>query len=274
MSRICLAVAFALATALPAAATPDAKLQILLDALALEDTIEIMHLEGLAYGEDLEEELLQGGGGASWDAVVTRIYDTERMTEQLTGALAEQLSEAELDPLIAFFQSETGARIVSLEVSARRALLEDAVDEASRDNLAEMIEDGDARLDLIRAYSDANGLVEENVVGAMNSNYAFYLGLQEGGAMPVEMSEAEILADVWSQEDDIRSETQEWVLSYLAMAYQPLSDDEIQTYIDMSRTEAGQALNRALFDGFDVMFVDISRALGLAASRYLIGEEI
>ena len=79
---------------------------------------------------------------------------------------------------------------------------------------------------------------------------------------------------MWAQEEDIRADTEEWVYSYLALAYDPLSNEDIEAYIALSRSDEGRALNRALFGAFDDLFVDISRRLGMGASRFLVGEDI
>jgi hypothetical protein len=108
----------------------------------------------------------------------------------------------------------------------------------------------------------------------MNANLAFYGGLLDGNAFPRQMSEEMVLSDVWAQEEMIREDTTEWVHSYLLMAYQPLSDEDLETYIAMARTDEGRALNRALFAAFDDVFTDISATLGLAASRFIVGQDI
>lgn len=273
MRTLLLAAAVALAPALPVQAAGQA-VSDLIAALRLAETVEILHSEGLEYGDSIAEELFPGLSGRSWQATVREIYDAEAMEAALADALTEGLGEAEAAPLAEFFGSQLGKQIVELEISARRALLEPSVDEASREALAEMLDDKDPRLEQVRRYSEANGLVEENVVGALNANFAFYMGLKTGGALPGDMSDSQILADVWSQEEDIRANTEEWVLSYLTMAYRPLSDADLDAYIALSETPEGRALNRALFDGFDEIFVDISRALGEAAARHSAGEEI
>ena len=48
----------------------------------------------------------------------------------------------------------------------------------------------------------------------------------------------------------------------------------ISTPISRCESPEGRALNRALFDGFDQVFVGISRALGEAAARQAAGEDI
>ena len=44
--------------------------------------------------------------------------------------------------------------------------------------------------------------------------------------------------------------------------------------IAFSESDPGRALNRALFAAFDARFVEISRALGLAAARYMTTSEL
>ncbi len=129
-----------------------------------------------------------------------------------------------------------------------------------------------ARIALLEAYVEANDLVEYNVAGALTANLRFYRGLAEGGML--DMSEEEMLAQVWEQEEEIRADTAEWLMSYLMMAYAGLSDADIEAYIALSKTPAGQALNRGLFAGFDGMYADLSYALGLAVAQQAQGEEL
>ncbi|MCA1777118.1 MAG: hypothetical protein LC676_16345 [Loktanella sp.] len=100
------------------------------------------------------------------------------------------------------------------------------------------------------------------------------IGPVDGGGFPQGLGEEDVLADVWNQEPEIRSNTREWMSSFLLMAYAPLSDEELDDYIAFSQTDAGQDLNRLLFGGFDPLFVDISRELGLASSRYMQGADL
>lgn len=276
MLRRLIAITAALFVALPALAQEASDDErALLEALAMRDILEIMREEGIAYGADLGAEMFAGtGGGAQWAATVERIYDIDAMEATVTDRFLEEIDPEAVGPLLDFFTSDMGRQIISLEVSARRALLDDAVEAASEDAYAEAEAEGDPRLDLVRRFVEVNDLVERNVMGAMNSNYAFYTGLVDGGAFDFEMTEDQILADVWGQEPEIRSDTTEWLYSYLLMAYRPLEDEVLETYIELSQTEEGRELNGALFAGYDEMFNKISRALGLAAGRAMGGEEL
>ncbi len=243
-------------------------------ALGLPEIIEVMREEGLVNGGELAEEMFPGRGGSNWQELVDKIYDTGWMTRIVWTGLSAELKNTDLDPLIAFFEGETGRKIVSLEVSARRALLDKAVEESSKARLAELTAYGDPLLDLVTEYVEANELLEYNVVGAMNSNYAFYTGLQDGGAFDMTLTEEQILTDVWSQEEVIRADTRDWLYGFLVMAYQPLTEAELKDYIALSETVEGQALNRALFVAFDQLFVEVSRALGRSAATFVVGEDL
>ena len=246
----------------------------LTDALGLPELIEVMREEGVDYARSIEEQLFPGRGGAAWMETASAIYDAGEMTETVVSTMTDTLAEVEVDGLIAFFTSPRGREIVSYEVSARRALMNEDVEEAAQARLAELQLAEDPDLDLIDRFVEANDLVESNVMGAMNSNYAFYQGLTDGGAFEDAMTESDILADVWAQEDSIRAETSAWVYSYLVMAYRPLGTDDLEAYVALSETPEGRALNRALFAGFDRMYGGISRELGAAAAEFMKGQDI
>ena len=63
-------------------------------------------------------------------------------------------------------------------------------------------------------------------------------------------------------------------LPFLMLAYQPLSDQELDAYIAFSTTPAGQKANRAVFAAFDAMFVQVSKELGQSAGRLMAGQDI
>ena len=264
--------ALVLLAPLPARAAEDPA--ALFRAVGMPEIIEVMREEGLGYGETIRTDLLGGRGGAGWAATVSDIYDAGRMTDQMLEGFESRLEGVDLDPLFAFFGSERGRRIVELEVSARRALLDEDIEAAAEAAAATLAEDRPDRHALIGEFVEVNDLVESNVMGAMNANYAFFMGLMAGEAFGDDLSEQEILSDVWSQEGEIRADTEEWVYAYLTLAYDHLSDEDIAEYIAISRTAEGRALNRALFGAFDDLFVDISRRLGQGAAGFIAGEEL
>lgn len=249
----------------------------LLDLLGLEQTVDIMRDEGVAYAMELAEEMLPAGPTEFWKSKVEAIYDKNRMAEVVRAGFAESYGaqDLETDTLEAFFGSEFGRGIVQLEVSAREAMSDDAIEEVARETYTDRAttpDEVDSRLALIRKFVEANDLIEANVVGGLNSTIRFYQGLVDGGAL--EMTEEDILREVWGSEDDTRMDTIEWLHGFLLMAYRPLSDDELTQYSEVYASREGRAMNRALFVGFDVMYADISYALGRAIADQMNVQEL
>ena len=88
------------------------------------------------------------------------------------------------------------------------------------------------------------------------------------------MTEDQMLAEVWSAETDVRAETEDWLYPFLNLAYQPLTEAELQDYVAFSRSDAGQRLNRAMFVAFDAVFTEISHDLGQALGREMQGQAL
>jgi len=271
---IILVAAFLCALPLRAASADPAAL---LTTLRIPEMIAVMQDEGIAYGDELEEQLFPGAGGARWDEAVARVYDEPALLERFQSAFAARLAAdpQAMDQIAGFFGTDRGQQILILEIEARRALLDEAVEEAAAVSVDDMRARDDPRLALLERFATANDLIEQNVSGALNANFAFYQGMSDGGAFDgAKMTEADMLAEVWAQEPDIRAETESWLYPFLALAYKPLSDADVEAYLAFSESEAGRAMNAAMFAAFDEVFRDISRDLGRAAAEMLSGRDI
>jgi hypothetical protein len=253
-----------------------AEIARLSDALMMGDIVDVMRTEGIDYGTDLEDEMFPGRGGEDWARIVAAIYDPAEMRKRFDARLTEELRDAPevVAQAMAFFTSTQGQRILKLEIEARRALADEEAEEAAKVVVEDMIANADPRMEVLRLFAETNELVEMNVTGALNANLAFYKGLEEGGAFGGEMTEDQMLSDVWSQEAEVRGQTEEWLFSFLALAYAPLSETDMSAYQAFSETAEGQRINQALFAAYEAVFFPISRELGLAAARQMQGEDI
>ncbi|WP_341213088.1 hypothetical protein [uncultured Limimaricola sp.] len=258
---------------LPAAAAPAQEIDRLVEALALDEIAAVMREEGLAYGEDLGAELF-ADGRSGWGAEVARIYDAQAMQDALTRGLEKGLMGHEIAPVLAFFETGPGARFSQLEASARRAMLDPDIEAGAERIAADAMGAETERFALIDSFVAANDLIEINVAGALNANFAFSRGLLDGGAFGGAMGEAEILGDIWAQEPQIRRDTTEWLYAFLFLAYGPASTEDLEAYVAFSQGRAGRDLNRALFAAYDEMLIGISRDLGESAARLMAGQEI
>jgi hypothetical protein len=263
--------------ALPVAAqASETGVAALRQALQLDRLVEVMAAEGRKYGAELAGELFPGRGGARWEAIVAAIHEPERMRGRLAEAMDANLADqpATVAAATAFFSAPLGQRIIALEIGAREALLDPAVEEAAELGLEDLRVTNPARVALIERFVAVNDLVESNVAGALNANLAFFRGMAAGGALDPALNERDMLADLWAQEPQVRADTEAWIFPYLALAYGPLSDADLEAYVAFSMTPEGQALNRALFASFDALFVQVSRELGEAAGRFVQGQDL
>ncbi|MDJ0994150.1 MAG: DUF2059 domain-containing protein [Dinoroseobacter sp.] len=272
MKHWILAAAMGLTAAATADATPRA--EAVLSSLGADRMIELMRIEGLEYGAELSEDMFPGRGGERWDAMVSDIYDADRMMETFVDGFVENFDEEFYAPVEDFYASEIGKEVVALELATREAFLEDGVEDAAKEAISEFEESRPETFGQIAEFIELNNLIDENVIGALNANYAFMTGLSDGGGFPTELTQNQILGDVWAQEAEIRQNSTEWLYAYLLMAYSSLPSEQMEEYLELSRSQAGQALTRSLFEGFDDMFIEISRELGLAASQFMAGQEL
>ncbi len=241
-------------------------------ALRLGEVIEVLRDEGRAYGQTLNRDMLGGRGGAFWSAEVARIYGAARMEDIIQIAMLNGMDADQIDQSLAFFDTDQGQLILRLETSARRAMVDSDIAQAAYDAYAALKGGDDARLALITRLVEINDLIEYNVAGSLSSNFYFLTGLAQSGGS--EQSEAEITADVWRQEDEIRTDTREWIFGFMLMAYDPLLDADLEAYITYSASPAGQSLNAALFNGFDAMYQAISHDLGRMVGRATKSSEL
>lgn len=256
---------------LPAQAASTAEIDTLFEAIGTPRLLEIMRIEGMDQADELATGTFGARAGAFADTA-GRIYDTERMAETFRAEFDTVLADVDVTPLLDFFASDTGRRIVSLELSAREAMIDPDIEEAAEFAAARMEDDNPDRRALLDRFINTNDLIELNVMGAMNASVAYYQGLFSVGEAT--LSESEILAEVWSQEPDIRADTTTWIFAYLGLAYEPLEDGDIEAYIAMSSSAEGRALNRALFEGFDDVFNEVSYLLGRATVTFGQSEEL
>ena len=253
-------------------AASDEDLQAVHAALRTDEMIRVLSEEGIIDAEDLRDGMFTDRGGTGWQRIVTAIYQPEAMVRRFRAAFNDEMRGADVGPLLAFYRSDVGQRVAKQEVESRRAISADHIEEAARQTYEMLREESDPRLEILDEFVALNDLVERNVAGAMTSNLAFYRGLSDGGG--VVMDDQQMLATVWAREGEIRQDTEGWVYAYLTLAYDHLSDDEFRSFTELSASEAGRALNRALFAGFYGAFQDISYELGRAASTFIASEEL
>lgn len=255
--------------ALPALA--DARVTVLMDALRLPQLVQALRAEGLADAEDLNTDMLNGQGSAFWQHQVSALYETGPMEDAFFHALKSGLDDAALDVAVQFFDSARGARITELEIAAREAMADQTVEQRAAEAFAALPE-GDDHGRLVSEFIAVNDLLELNVALTMSSSYQFSRGLVDGGML--EMTDEQILAQVWASEDGLRAQSQTWLQGYVFLAQKPLARADLEAYVAFADSPAGADLNAALFAGYEAIFTDIAYGLGRAVAMNAAGNDI
>jgi hypothetical protein len=240
--------------------------------LRVDEVVFILRDEGLQYGASLERDMLGGQGGRYFQDRVSALYEVDKIGAILREVLDETLDANQMEAIVTYFDTELGQRILSLENAGRVAMADPAVEQFARESYADLADGDVPHFAEVERFVRINDLIERNVVSAMEANYHFYRGFVDGDG--ARMGERDMLAEVWAGEADLRADTTSWIYGFLLMAYQPLDLEELRSYSDFSETPAGQALNRALFKGFDRIYNDISYELGLAVAQALNSSDI
>jgi hypothetical protein len=281
LSRFALVAVLALAVPAAAQTTPEpavpaVSISQLGDVMQLDELFEVLREEGLSYGAKLEADMFPSGGGPGWAGALSRIYDIPRLRSGFNQALRAGLA-ADPDALAEitdFFASDLGSRILMLEIEARRAFLDEATEDAARVAADRLRASRDPRARQIDRFIEISDLLEMNVAGALSGNLAFLSGMNETGVNGVRLPDEEVMEQVWGQEEQIRSDTESWLHSYLGLAYAPLTEAELDAYIAFWETPAGKRLNATLFAAFDQVFSGVSQELGRAAGQAMLGQDI
>ena len=290
LTIMCLGTALALGPAMPDRATvwperivpaqvasQSSTVDHLWSILDLEPQMRIFQQEAVSEAARLDSEGMIAGTGRPWSATVGDIHDPARLRTLFRRGLARALDKA--DPsLIAkglqFYERGLGRQLVPLETSARNAMLDDQVTARASEAFAKAEAQDDPRAAQILRLIEEADLVAPNVSSGLNASVAFSTGFGAVGGFDMPLTQDQMLADTWAQQDQIEAETRDWLQAFLMLAYSPLSDDQISTYTAFATSAAGQELARVMFAAYDAVFLQTSRDMGMAAGLRLQGQQL
>ena len=247
------------------------------NTLDLDALMPILREEAVSEASEMQQNLFQRGGTGGWTRQVASIHDPARLKRVFRDGLQAawpRSNEALIEGALTFYRSDLGRRLIGLETTARRAMLDADAEDAAREAFAAAASREEPRVAQIWRLIDEADLIGPNVAGGMNAAVAFSEGFAEGGGFDMPMSDEQILRDAWDHEAELRSQTMGWMEAYLLLAYSPLSDAELDEYIAFASSDEGKALSALMFSGFDALFAQTSRDLGLAAAGQMRGREL
>jgi hypothetical protein len=253
------------ASGLPAQA--DALTQRLLESVQTNRLLSILATEAIESGSDVDRDFLNGEGGDFFRETVTRLNDPKRLAPKLEAIYTESMTETQRDSVALFFESDLGQRIIDLELSAREAMIDAEVEAAVKERVA-----GSGVPPLVQQLIDESRLVERNTEDSLGIVKEFFLGIRSAGQD--ELTPGQIDAIVEESRAEVEADTREWLGAFLTLSYSPLSDDELSTYLEFWRTDAGRAFDEALFAAFRQIIGENSFAVGQLVGRLQLSQDI
>jgi hypothetical protein len=247
-----------------------APIDTLMSSRYFGDLVEVLVDEGRATPDDFGAQM--GVPQVTWELMLAQLYDAPALTAAFRASLETTLEQGEVEAIQTFYDTDLGQRLAQLELEGRKAISDEDVLSAAVEVWSELPIDTPRAMQ-IDQYVEANDLVESNIVSSMNSDIAYLRGFTAGAGESVDgsggMSEDELLRSVWLSEPDVRARVSEWVYGFSMLAYDTLTEDEFAAYIAFCESEQGQALNTALFTAFDVVYEDLSYALGAGTAQLM-----
>lgn len=250
---------------------------ILWDVMRMDQLAPILRDEAVAEATEMAAAMFPRGGTGQWQARVAAIHAPARIRALFLRGVTDAMPATDLAVLqrgLAFYRTGLGRKLLSLEATARVAMLDADVDAAARNAWARAQQRPTPRAARIARLIETADLIEPNVAGGLNASIAFARGFQAGGGFPMPMTEDQIIADAWAEEPRLRADTESWIGAYLFLAYSRLSDAELDLYTAYAASDGGRALSRAMFAGFDRVFAQTSHDMGLAAAAELRGRQL
>lgn len=240
----------------------------LYSALRLDEIVQIIKSEGTDEANTTAKIYLKSKGQTeTFRKDIEKLYDRTNISTFLLDGVANRLTEDDAQSALVFYSGSLGATIAQLEASARLAISDDAVESVAIEIAKAAGSKDHKRYKTLMKNIEELELVEHNMKGAFASQYGFLTELSQ--ADDIDLSQDQILSMLSGNEQQLREEISAWLMGYSYMAYQPLSDEELDVYFDFLASTSGKALNKALFDVFNALSVEIASALGvlIAASR-------
>lgn len=237
------------------AAQADTASNQLFNAMGIPGLIAAFAEDGRETIGDINSSFLGGQGGDVFLETAQRLYDPARMEAELRASFAQLVDPADARQAVVFFDSTQGQRIVELEVQARQAMVDDALEDAAK------AASNDAGDDVLRLIS-VRDLVEVNTDIAMAARRAFY----DGFLAAAPSTDA---PDIEGQRGMVAEDTRAWITGYYMLVASAMEDDDLDTYTAFWETDVAQRVDAALSDAFEQSYVSLSYGMGQIVGRLM-----
>ncbi|MQQ07136.1 DUF2059 domain-containing protein [Epibacterium sp. SM1979] len=184
--------------------------------------------------------------GGAWDGIADTVFSLPDMRNQALDYLEETLSDAALTHAEAFYATELGQRLVKAENASHLVEDSDTKHIAGRRIVADLVQAGDNRVDILKRMGRAVDAGESSVKAVQEVQFRFIVAAETAGIIELQLEPDALKGLLAEQEDEMRLEMVESALTSSAYAYQGFTNQELETYSDALETPEMQEVYRLL----------------------------
>ncbi|MGV6848609.1 MAG: DUF2059 domain-containing protein [Marinibacterium sp.] len=232
-ARLALFVALLLSLVMPVSAARAA------DRARIEAFLQVtgfdVALESLKYSASAAPDMLgfdAGEFGLSWTALTKDVFDVDTMHDLAVDILEQTLSDDLLAHAAGFYASDLGSRLVATENASHLDPDDDAKQARGTALVAEMVETGAPRLELLKRMNravDASGM---SVRAVQEVQMRFLLAASAAGVIELRLDADELAAMMKAQEGEMQLAMAQSALAGSAEVYREYTDAEIKAYTE------------------------------------------
>lgn len=183
--------------------------------------------------------------GKQYSALAEEVFALPLLEERAVEILSAVMPEDLIDYGAAFYASELGQRLVEVENASHLSDDDQRMEEGQK--LVEtMAREQPVRLDLVKRMASAVGSEEVSLTALVEMQVRFILAAAAAGAIPMDIDEQELRATTRMMVDDLRMQIQAMNVIGNAWTYRDLTNDDIQSYVEVLEGEKMQAIYEIL----------------------------
>jgi Uncharacterized protein conserved in bacteria (DUF2059) len=189
--------------------------------------------------------------------MIAKAFNADRMIDTVRNHMHTRLTENDVSAVLAWLNSPLGKRITRLE--------EEASAPGARTGGAGAggaAQDDQERIERLRKLDRSVKASEAAASSALNFQVAMLTAMTAAMAPELRPAFDAVLAEARKRSEQARPVLEQRAFEQLQRVYRPLSDGEIDQYIDFAESEAGKKFHTVVIQGMQEATLNASRELG------------
>lgn len=259
MLRLLLVLVLVLAT-VPARATERDAARALLDLLGFDAFLDA--------AETRKETVPRAVRGAHpqiakhWQDAARQHLDYLAIFDLAAREVSASMTDAEIAELLAVYGSPFARRVTALEDQTHLANQDAEATARGRALFAQIVRTDPDRMRILQRFLDASGIVEASLERRMNSHFALFSAMMAADPLSAVLSDAEIWDRIEARAPRLRFEIIENSYVFAAIAYEPLSNEELVRFVEILERDTTRKLYTVIRWAFSTENAHQMRAMG------------